>query len=148
MLRAYWYGDGHILRVPINAPAPMGALTEDALAAVAAGLGYPTRLDGSRQAAGEEGVLVFGPAEGYASANPPGREDLDAEAVVIWVRERAVTALLFARTIGDLSAILAMIAAYEQAIEEISVQGAQARQRRVAQAPQAPVVRPIRALAA
>jgi hypothetical protein len=134
MLGGYWYGDGHVLRVPLSALPPGDALTEDAFATFAAGLGFPTRLDGSRHAASEAGVLVFGPAAGQARPSPAGREDLDAESVVIWLRQRTVTALLFAKTIRDLATILSMIATYEHAIEQISAQGEQAQQRRMEQA--------------
>jgi hypothetical protein len=133
-MRTYWYGDGQVLRVPLSAMPAVQAATADALAAFAAGVGFPSLLDRSKHADDGEGVLVFGPPEGQPPPNPPGREDLDAESMVIWLRQRTVTALLFAKTIGDLATILAMIAAYEHAIEQISAQGEQAQQRRMEQA--------------
>ena len=133
-MRTYWYGDAQVLRVPLSALPTADTVTMDGLAAFAAEVGFPKLLDASTFAGAGEGVLVFGPPEGQPPPSPPGREDLDAESVVVWVRQSVVTALLFAKTIGDLAAILAMIATYEHALEQISTQGEQALRRRVEQA--------------
>ena len=138
-MRTYWYGDAQVLRVPLSALPSVEAATPDALAAFAAGMGFPALLDASTYATSGAGILVFGPAEGQVPPSPPGREDLDAESLVIWLRQGTVTALLFAKTIADLATILAMIATYEDALAQISAQGEQALRRRGAQ----PAVRPI-----
>jgi hypothetical protein len=130
-MRTYWYGDGQVLRVPLSAMPAVDAATMGALPAFAAGMGFPSLLDRSEHADDGEGVLVFGPPEGQPPPSPPGREDLDAESVVIWLRQHTVTALLFAKTLADLATILAMIATYEHSIGQISAQGEQALQRRV-----------------
>src|SRR5919202_5961892 len=113
-MRTYWYGDGQVLRVPLSAMPAVDAATMGALPAFAAGMGFPSLLDRSEHADDGEGVLVFGPPEGQPPPSPPGREDLDADSVVIWLRQHTVTALLFATTVADLAAHLATSVTFDQ----------------------------------
>ena len=88
---------------------------------LATSLGYPLLRDWSNRL-DEEGdeVLVFAPQDPGVAPRVPGRDDLEAESLVVWMRRNVVASLFFAKTIADLVAILSLIASYEKALYEIT----------------------------
>ncbi len=140
-MRAYWHGDKTVVRIPLNLMALAGeGTTPDALGTFAAGLGFPTLQDWSQQSTDGEGVLIYTPDVARDAPTVPGRDDLDAEAFVVWLRRRTVAAFFFAKTIADLTAVLALIASYEAALRQISAHADDALQLRVQQAPHTEVI--------
>ena len=64
---------------------------------------------------------MFGPRDARVIATVPGRDDLEADSLVVWLRRGTVSAgLFFAKTIADLVAIMAMLASYEKSLCEIT----------------------------
>ena len=120
-MRTYWHGDGTTVRVLLAPIAvPPGSTTDQLVAAITAKVGFPTLLDWTNRIEEGDEALVFAPLDQGAAMAVPGRDDLEAESLVIWLRRGAVAGLFFAKTMADLVGILAMIASYEKALCEIT----------------------------
>ena len=136
-MRTYWFGEGKMVRVPIVPASSAKAGTPEELAhTLAASLGFTTLLDRTTTADEGEGVLVFGPHDPTRVPTPPGRDDLDADSLVVWMRASEVTGLFFSKTFADVVAILSMIATFTQALGDITAQGEHALLDRGQRAPQ------------
>src|SRR3954451_17452159 len=118
----YWHGDGKLIRVSIVLP-PVKVVSSDLPQAIAAYLGFPIILDSSNRVEDGDEVLVYGPREAGTVQTLPGRDDLPTESLAVWLRGRTVTGIFFAKNIGDLVAILSMIAGYEKALCDITEYG-------------------------
>ena len=120
-MRIYWYGDGRVVRVPLSSGglAKMGTAV-DLSHALATRLGFPTLLDWTNRLEVGDEVVIFGPQKPGSALAVPGREDLEAESLVVWMRGGAAAGLFFAQTIADLVTILSTIALYEKALCEIT----------------------------
>lgn len=117
----YWRGEDKLVRVSLAVPPEV--LTHESsetLQAITAHLGFPQLLDWSNRLDDGDEVLIFGPAEAGAAMPVPGRDDLQAESLAVWLRCGKLTGFFFAKTIADLAAVLSMIAAYEKALCEIT----------------------------
>ena len=123
-MRTYWYGEDKMVRVFLSEvfqPPPAGARVQDFLTAVAASLGFPVLLDWSNKIEDEgDEVLVYAPHDPSATPEVPGREDLNAESLVVWMRRGTMAGLFFVKTLVDLVTILSMIASYQKALCEIT----------------------------
>ena len=114
-MRTYWHGEGKISRISLPPVNMRDTNTQSNLPQLlAASLGFPTLLDWTNRLEEGEEVLVFGPRDAGAIANVPGRDDLEADSLVVWMRRGTVAGLFFAKTIADLVAIMAMLASYEK----------------------------------
>ncbi len=120
-MRTYWHGDGNAVRVPL-APIALqpGSSRDQVVQAISAGLGFPVLLDWSNRLEEGDEVLVFAPPDQGAATSVPGRDDLQAESLVVWQRRGEVAGLFFAKTMADLVAILSMLASYEKALCEVT----------------------------
>jgi hypothetical protein len=120
-MRTYWHGEGKITRISLppigvrEAPAP-GNLPQ----LLAGSLGFPTLLDWTNRLEQGDEVAVFGPKIAGSFAHVPGRDDLEADSLVVWMRNGGVSGLFFAKTIADLVEVMTMLARYEQALCEIT----------------------------
>ena len=120
-MRTYWYGDGRVVRVPLSAGGlPKTGTTVDLPHALATRLGFAALLDWSNRLDVGDEVVIFGPQKPGSALAVPGREDLEAESLVVWMRGGAAAGLFFAQTIADLVTILSTIASYEKALCEIT----------------------------
>ena len=125
-MRIYWYGDGKMTRIRLTSTAlPQGIMTMEAIATLAQDLGFPVLLDWSSGLDEGEGVAVFG-THNLEAVPPPGREDLEADSLVVWVRVANVTGLFFTKALADTAAILSVITTYMKAFNELAELGHQA----------------------
>jgi hypothetical protein len=120
-MRTYWHGDGTAVRVPL-APIVLapGSTTDQLIQAISAKLGFATLLDWTNRIEEGDEVLVFAPEDAGEGATVPGRDDLETESLVIWVRRDSIAGLFFAKTMADQVGILSMLASYEKALCEIT----------------------------
>ena len=120
-MRIYWHGDGKVVRIPLKPGfLPRGGVREDVTHTLAAQLGFPLLLDWGNQLTEGDEVLVFVPEDANTAPTVPGREDLEAEWLIVWMRGGVVANLFFARTIADLVTTVSMIASYEKALCDIT----------------------------
>ena len=120
-MRTYWHGDGTTIRVPLAPLAlPPGSTADEQVQRISARLGFPTLLDWTTRLEEGDEALVFAPLDEGDATAVPGRDDLEAESLVIWLRRGTVAGLFFAKTMSDLVAILSMLASYEKALCEIT----------------------------
>ena len=120
-MRTYWHGEGKISRISLPPVNMRDTNTQSNLPQLlAASLGFPTPQDGTNRLKEGEEVVVFGPRDAGVIAIVPGRDDLEADSLVVWMRRGTVAGLFFAKTIADLVAIMAMLASYEKALCEIT----------------------------
>lgn len=133
-MRIYWYGDGKMTRIRLTSMAlPEGTMTMEDIGTLAQNLGYPLLLDWSSGLDDGEGVAVYGTREMHA-VSPPGREDLEADSLVVWVRVTTVAGLFFTKALADTAAILAVITTYMKAFNELAELGHQALELRAQRA--------------
>ena len=129
-MRIYWYGDGKMLRIRLtSAVLPQGTMTMEAFSTLARDLGFPVLLDWSSGLDDGEGVAVFG-IRNLEAVPPPGREDLESDSLVVWVRASAVAGLFFTKALADTAAMLAVITTYMKAFNELTDLGHQAMELR------------------
>ena len=120
-MRTYWHGEGKISRISLPPVNMRDTNTQSNLPQLlAASLGFPTLQDWTNRLEEGEEVVVFGPRDAGVIATVPGRDDLEADSLVVWMRRGTVAGLFFAKTIADLVAIMAMLASYEKALCEIT----------------------------
>jgi len=120
-VRAYWYGDGKSIRIALNQNMlPRTNTTVDATQLLASRFEYPRLLDWSTRVDDWDEVLVYTTQSAEVTPTVPGREDLDAEFLVIWIRQAQILALFFAKTLPDLVQVLEIVASYEKALSDIT----------------------------
>ncbi len=120
-MRAYWYGDGKLIRIALNQNMlPRTNTTVDATQLLASRFEYPRLLDWSTRVDEWDEVLVYTTQSAEVTPTVPGREDLDAEFLVIWIRQAKILALFFAKMLPDLVQVLEIVASYEKALCEIT----------------------------
>ena len=119
-MRIYWYGDGRMSRLRLGSRSLSGCrMTMEIVSSLARDLGFTRLVDWSSEVDEGEGVAVFGTWD-WQAVPPPGRDDLEADTLVIWVRADGVAGLFFAKAAVDTAAILSMIATYLKGLHEIS----------------------------
>ena len=120
-MRTYWPGEGKITRISLPPIREREANVSGNLPQLlAASLGFPTLLDWTNRLEQGDEVVVFGPKVAGSFAHVPGRDDLEADSLVVWMRGSAVSGLFFAKTIADLVEVMVMLASYEKALCEIT----------------------------
>jgi hypothetical protein len=120
-MRTYWHGEGKITRISLPPLAMRDTTMPGNLPQLlAASLGFPSLLDWTNRLEQGDEVVVFGPSVAGTIAFVPGRDDLEADSLVVWMRRGAVAGLFFAKTVADLVAIMAMLATYEKALCDIT----------------------------
>jgi hypothetical protein len=119
-MRIYWYGEGQITRVRLTeVPSPERTMTLETTVKIAEGLGFAVLLDWSVGAEQGDGVAIFG-TKTQDSMVLPGREDLEADSLVIWVRGGSISSIFFIKTFTDTAALLQIISSYMKTLWDIS----------------------------
>ncbi len=120
-MRAYWYGDGKSTRIALNQNMlPRTNTTVDVPQLLSSRFEYPRLLDWSTRVDEWDEVLVYTTQSAEVTPTVPGREDLDAEFLVIWIRQAQILALFFAKMLPDLVQVLEIVASYEKALCDIT----------------------------
>ena len=133
-MRIYWYGDGKMTRIRLTSTiVPEGMMTMEVLNTLAQDLGFSVLLDWSSGLDEGEGVAVFG-TRNMEAVPPPGREDLEADSLVVWVRVATVAGLFFTKALADTAAILSVITTYMKAFNELADLGLQSLELRAQRA--------------
>ncbi len=120
-MRSYWYGDGKSIRVALSQNMlPRTNTTGDATQLLASRFEFARLLDWSTRVDEWDEVLVYTTHSPEITPKVPGREDLDAEFLVIWIRQATIVALFFAKMLPDLVQVLEIVASYEKALGDIT----------------------------
>lgn len=120
-MRSYWYGNGKSVRIALSLNAlPKAGTTRDLPQALSSRFGFPLLVDWSHGVDGWDEVLIYTPQSTESTPTVPGREDLDAEFLAIWIRQAKVAGIFFANMLPDLVQILSMVASYEKALCDIT----------------------------